>query len=171
MRKILLFLFIFIAVNSYSQEYSADKYKAIFTVNVVRFFSWGDLPKTGNFTIGVLKNHAVANILRENVNGKKFEYLDLVVKEFDNVSELTECNVLYISKDVQISKNSNLFSGRFNKTLIVTEYQSGIPTGSVINFIVNNDRLKFEVSKKTATKQGLLVSNKLDAINNAIIVD
>jgi hypothetical protein len=54
-------------------------------------------------------------------------------------------------------------------TLVITEDEEAIDAGSMINFVVRDQKLKFELSSNNATKSGLVFSNTLASLSNAIV--
>ncbi|HAM97856.1 MAG TPA: DUF4154 domain-containing protein [Marinilabiliales bacterium] len=171
MKKILLFLFIFAFLHSMAQEADVAKYKAMFTLNFIRNIGWPEASKEGDFVIGVLKEPNVAANLKTQTVGKKFGYQNIVIKEFKNVEEVTDCQLLFFSRSVSFSKNSEAIIQKLggSNSLIITESEGAINSGSMINFVVRDDKLKFEISASNAEKFGLKFSTSLSTLSNAIV--
>ncbi len=171
MKKIILF-FLLAAGIIYAQGQTADlaKYKSMFTLNFMRYIGWPDNAKDGDFVIGVLKNSTMANDLKTMTQGKKFGFQNIVIKEFKNIEDITECQMLYVDGNVNFSKNAEVISQKLGKknSLIITDNKGAIASGSMINFVITNNQLKFEVSAENAEKSGLKLSNTLLSMNNAI---
>ncbi len=153
-----------------AQEVELAKYKSLFTLNFIRYIGWPEEAKQGDFVIGVLKNTEMAEQLKDQVVGKKFGYQNIIIKEFKNVDEISNCQILYVDGSINYSKNANLISQKLNNksSLIITEDFGAISKGSMINFVIVDNKLKFEVSSANAEKFGLKLSNSLLAMNNAI---
>ena len=168
---IILFIINSLNNNAYSQT-DLSKYKSMFTVNFIRYVGWSEDATTGNFVIGVLKNEKVASKLKILTKDKKFGYQKIVVKEFNNINEITDCQVLFISKYINFSnKNSLIIKQKLNNknTLIITNSEGAIKKGSMINFVIRNNKLMFEISTSNATLFNLKISSSLTALSNAII--
>jgi hypothetical protein len=146
------------------------KYKALFTVNFIRHIGWDEEARKGDFVIGVVKDKELYNILKGMSKGKKFGFQDVVIKEFKSPAEVTYCQVLYIPDNINLSKHaSTILNNLGNKnSLIVTEKEGATKHGSMINFVIRNDKLKFEISKENAQKWGLQISSKLETMASAI---
>jgi hypothetical protein len=54
--------------------------------------------------------------------------------------------------------------------LIVTETEGGLAQGSVINFVVVEGRVRFEISLESAEKRNLRLSSRLLAVAHAVRV-
>lgn len=170
MRKIYLFLFFLLLIPRVSHG-QIEKYKSVFTLNFIRYIGWPEDSKTGDFVIGVLKDAKIATWLTKQSEGKKFGYQNVVIKQFRSVEELVDCQVLYISSNVNFSRHSAVIKEKLgSSSLIITETEGATKYGSVINFVVRDDNLKFEINNANAQKLGLSISSKLAnmaaAINN-----
>jgi len=136
--------------------------QAMFIYNFTRLIDWPE--KNDNFIIGVIGNNEVFNALTSYTQGKKVGIQNIVVKQFNEVIDITPCNILFVG----FSRTKNLpeilkIIGN-NNTLIITEKSGAIQMGSAINFVIVGDKLKFEIKIDNATKYGLKVSSKLAEI-------
>ena len=168
MRKIVLILFfvLLIPLKGYTQ---VEKYKSVFTLNFIRYIGWADEAKQGDFVIGVLKSSKISDWITKQSAGKKFGYQNVVVKEFSSVEEVTDCQVLYVSSIINFSKHADTLKGKLGKnSLIITEAEGATKHGSVINFVVRDNNLKFEVHEANAQSLGLSISSKLANMAAAI---
>ncbi|NPA36463.1 MAG: YfiR family protein [Chlorobi bacterium] len=168
MKKLLLVIAILILpLFAHSQ---VTKYKAVFTINFIRYIGWPDEAKKGDFVIGVLKDSEFAEFLKSLAKGRKFGFQDVVVKEFSSVDEITYCQVLYIPKTVNLSKNAGKIIDKLGgkNTLIITEKEGATKYGSMINFVIRDNKLKFEVHDENAARLGLQISSKLGNMASAI---
>lgn len=165
---LLIALMSFNNINAQTEE--LNKYKSLFTFNFVRYIGWPPAAKHGDFVIGVVKNSGVAKNLRNITTTKKFGYQNIIIKEFKKIEEITNCQILYISSAANYSKNHALFAEKLlNKnSLIITESNGAINKGSMINFVIKDSKLKFEISANNAKRFGLDFSNSLLTMTNAI---
>jgi len=173
MKKIaILFLLVLSAAVMKAQTVDLTKYKSSFTLNFIRYVGWPDAAKEGDFIIGVLKNSAIANQLKAQTIGKKNGFQNIVIKEFKTVEDISYCQLLYVDGNVNYGKNADIITAKLNNkhTLIITDNSGAIAKGSMINFVIVDDQLKFEVSGANAEKYGLKMSSTLFAMNNAIKV-
>jgi hypothetical protein len=147
------------------------KYKAVFTLNFIRYIGWPDDARKGDFVIGVLKERDIARRIEEQTGGKKFGFQEVVVKEFNSVDELTDCQVLFVSGSYNFEKYSSQIQQKLgNSSLIVTESEGATNHGSMINFVIRNEVLKFEINKENASKKGLQISSRLENMSSAIVL-
>jgi len=172
--KNLIFLFCVLLLISFSssaqESASVSKYKSIFTLSFIRYIGWPEETRQGDFVIGVVKNKEIAKWLRDLSKGKKFGYQNVVIKEFKSPNEISDCQVLYLSGNVSLSKYAatiiNKLGGK--NTLIISEKNGATKYGSMINFVIKDEKLKFEINKTNASNFGLQISSKLGGMANAI---
>jgi len=145
------------------------KAKAMLTLNFIRYIGWTDEARQGDFVIGVIRDKDLANHLRAQSAGKKFGFQEVVVKEFKNVDEVVDCQVIYCSSSVSFSRSANTILSKVGKgSLIITEQEGATNNGSMINFVVRDEKLKFELCKKNAAYAGIQFSSKLEQMTAAI---
>ena len=170
MKKILFLLGVLLLPLTMNGQNEVAKYKSIFTLSFIRYIGWPEEVKQGDFVIGVLKDKTVANWLRDLSKGKKFGYQNVVIKEFKSVDDVTNCQVLYVSDMINMSKHGDKIVEKVGgkNTLIITEKDGATKYGGMINFVIKDEKLKFEIKKDNASKFGLPISSKLSAMNSAI---
>lgn len=151
------------------QAQVVQKAKAMLTLSFIRHIGWADEVRQGDFVIGVVKEREIVSWLEKLSAGKKFGYQDIVVKEFKNVDELEDCQVVFIGAAGNYKKNHETILNKVGKnTLIISESEGATNKGSMINFVVRDDILKFELHKKNAAISGVQFSTKLADMKGAI---
>jgi hypothetical protein len=167
----MLFL-IFITLNSYAvSQTEAEEYKlkAAFLYNFTNFIEWDKSAGENVFIIGVLGPSLINESLIEIAKTKTVNNKKIVIKEFSNPDEITACNILFISQKSLYPLEAILSKINSKNTLTVSEANGYALQGSCINFVVVNDKLKFETSLTAINSAGLKVSSQL--LKLAIIVN
>jgi len=168
MKKILLFLGVMLMPLLMHGQ--VTKYKAVFTTNFIRYIGWPEEARQGDFVIGVIRDKEMVDYFKGLSNGKKFGFQDIVVKEFKSPDEVNYCQVLFIPETINLSKKASTIIDKLGgkNSLIITEKNGATKFGSMINFVIREDKLKFEISKSNAAKFGLQISSKLENMKSAI---
>lgn len=170
MRKFYLMLALLITMPVLMQGQVA-KYKAVFTLNFIRYIGWPEDARQGDFVIGVLQDSDIARRIEQQTGGKKFGFQDVVVKQFNSLDEVTDCQVLFISDGFGFSRNAAQIKQKLgNNSLIVTESEGATAQGAMINFVVRDEVLKFEIHKGNASSNGLQISSRLENMSSAIVL-
>ncbi|WP_088653594.1 YfiR family protein [Geofilum rhodophaeum] len=146
------------------------KFKAVFTLNFIRYIGWPDQSLQGDFVIGVVRNREVADWIRDQSAGKKFGFQDIVVREYRSIEEVDGCQVIFVSSAINIRNNSEVLieKARQTNSLIVSEAEGATAHGAAINFVVRDGVLKFELHKGNAAWMGLQFSSRLEGMAAAI---
>ncbi|MFW6042886.1 MAG: YfiR family protein [Marinilabiliaceae bacterium] len=171
MKKIYLLLALLIMVPVLSMGQVA-KYKAVFTTSFIRYIGWPDEVREGDFVIGVVGAGNIASRIEKQSEGKKFGFQEVIVEEYNSVDDIDrDCQVVYVSERVNFSRNADaIFQKVGDKTLVVTESNGATDHGAMINFVIRDETLKFEIHKGNASENGLQISSRLENMNSAIVL-
>ncbi len=169
MKRILLLFFLLMAVfeTSHAQK---EKFQSLFIYNFTKYIKWPETYNEGNFVIGVYGNSNIINSLNSMVASKKKTGSGsiIVVKKYDSIEEIDDCNILFISENT-ISNLIEIDVGTSSKPiLIITDTPGMAKKGSVINFVEKDGRIRFELNESKASSRGLVVSGSLASL--AIII-
>ena len=141
-----------------------SKMKAIFIMNFTKLVEWPQSYRQGNFVVGVVGESPLYNELVKMSKTKKVANQSLEVKKYKNTDDIGKCHIVYVSKSESESFASILKKVKSNSTLIISEKQGLVDKGAGINFIIKDNRQKFELNKKNVEKYKLKVSSNLEAL-------
>lgn len=170
-RRLLLLLLVFFiargAVLCQVTEQEASL-KAAFIYNFSKYIEWDEKDSQASFIIGIVGNSGISapleKIAKSNtVKGKKISIL-----HFNSVENIQYCNILFISQKLPFPP-SLILEKAGKGTLTVTEEPGYAKLGSAFNFILKNDKLKFEANLKAIYAANLKVSSQL--LKLAVIID
>lgn len=131
---------------------------------VFRFASLIDWPsnyKSGSFVIGVYGDKNVYDLLVKDHGNKTVGAQSLKVKLFNSSSEIERCHILYIDKSKAAEVKDLASKYKSQASLIVSDRAEGLKNGAMINFLFQNNRIQFEISKTNATKSKLVLNSQL----------
>jgi hypothetical protein len=167
MKKIITALVaLFMASTAYMQT-SIPKAQTLFIYNFSRLIEWPANYRTGNFVIGVLGSTEVANELEIYTKGKKVGSQNIQVVRYKAPAEIQNCHIIFVTfaRTKQLAELIPVLNGK--STLIISEKSGALNDGSAINFIVTEDKLKYEVNAENATKFGIKLSAKLQEMSTS----
>ena len=148
---------------------SNAKLKASYIYNFTKYINWPDKYKEGNFVIGVLGtstfyNDLTALLSTKTVGSQKFE-----IKSFTSAESVSGiCHILFVPVENSSMLPDVLKKMKGKSTLIVTEKPGLAKQGSAINFVVENNKQKFELNKSNIEKYSLKVSSTLTSLAIAV---
>ena len=164
-----LFLILALVLIPMLASAQVAKAKAMLTLSFIRYVGWSDAARQGDFVIGVIRDKELANWLKSQSQGKKFGFQDVVIKEFKSLEEVVDCQVIYCSTNLNFNRNANAIISKVGKdTLIITEIEGATAYGSMINFVIREEKLMFELHSKNAQMVGIQFSDKLRNMAAAI---
>ena len=168
MKKLIsIFVLFFVLTSSFKTNSAIDtnaKIKAVFIYNFTKYIEWPQSYKEGDFTIGIIGETSLYSELIKMTETKKVANQTLEVKKFSSPSEVTKCHILYISKDKSADLADIIKKLKNSSTLLVTEENGLVDKGAGINFIIKENRQKFELNKGNVERYKLKVSSNLEAL-------
>ncbi|HUS11805.1 MAG TPA: YfiR family protein, partial [Pyrinomonadaceae bacterium] len=154
-------------VRADEPETIEQRVKAAF---LYRFASYVDWPTSAfsrpgvPFTIAVVGAEAVASELGKMVNGRTLNDRPVVVKRLKAGDPLTDVHILFIGATEAARVQSLAVNAQSRSILSVTESDGALTQGSVINFVVSERKVRFEISLDSAEKSKLKLSSRLLAV-------
>lgn len=115
-------------------------------------------------TIAVTGADVVAAELVQATSGRTVEGRSVTVKRVKSGESLAGVHILFVGKAESARLSQWAQSAQQNSTLIVTESDGALAQGSVINFVMADRRVRFEVALDSAEKSKLKLSSRLLAV-------
>jgi hypothetical protein len=164
MKRIFLLLFYLGFISTIVVQAQNEKFKALFMYNFTKYIEWPASQRTGTFIIGVLGNSSMTAELNTIAGKQKVGTQNIVVKTFNSVNDIEDCNILYLptSKSSLIGEVINKIAGK--PMLIISDKNGLAAQGACINYVMDGDKLKYEINKGSIEKRGLSVSSALLAL-------
>jgi YfiR/HmsC-like len=138
--------------------------KAAFIYNFARFIDWPTQAfssDTSPMIIGVLGKNVFGDSIQQIISGRSIQGHPLEFKEFSSVTDVTNCQVLFISPSEKdhLSKILNHLGN--TNILTVSEPDNFLDEGGMIRLFIVEDKVRFEINNQAAKKAGLTISSKL----------
>jgi uncharacterized protein DUF4154 len=173
-KYIILFVTTIILVGSFSfrpEQMDTQEYilKAAFLYRFTDYIDWGNTNTNSDFTIAILGKSSITNPLIEIAREKKIQGKRIVIKEYQDINDIVDCQVLFISHNYQPGIETVIAKLNNNQALIVAEQPDACAKGAHINFLISDNRLKFEINANAAARTGLKISSEL--LQHAILVN
>ena len=141
--------------------------KAAFIYNFTKYIDWDNGDSENKFIIGILGSSPLDGPINEIAKTSFIKNKKIILKHFSNVEDISYCHILFIPRGNGIPLQTVL--EKVNKgVLTISEERGFAQQGSAINFVVNNDKLKFEINLKALNSAGLKAGSQL--LKLAVIV-
>lgn len=148
-------------------EELGNRIKATF---LYKFASYVDWPENSfasldsPIIIGVLGNEDVAAELRDTVAGRSAQDRPIRAVRIGANAPLTGIHILFVGSAAARRLERVAQAARPHATLMVTDFEGALTQGSMINFVLSDRRLRFEISLPTIERSGLRLSSRLLAV-------
>jgi hypothetical protein len=136
--------------------------KASFLFQFARSNDWPEETKEGNFKIGIHGNRVLFNFLVEKYSNQSIgsQMLEVVWYEEAEMSEYT--HILYSESEGE--DLDRLIKSTGNQPVMVVTSVNGelkMPKGSVMNFVIQSSKIRYELDMDNAILRGLVVGNRI----------
>jgi hypothetical protein len=141
--------------------------KAAFLYKFAEYVDWPMPPGESSdspFTIGVLGSGALAEDLLRMTADRTVDERPVRVRSVTPNEAIDDLQVLFIAGEERGQLSTLLSSAKGRPILTVTETTGALSDGSIINFTVMGERIRFEISLAAAESSRLRLSSRLLAV-------
>lgn len=146
--------------------------KAAFLYKFVGYVDWPSrsFPRADTpVRIGVLGDDSLATELARMVTDRTIEKRPVSIQALDRDEALDGVHVLFVGhrEAARLSTVARTLQSR--PVLLVTEDEGALQRGGMINFVVQDGRVRFQISLPAAEKNGLVLRSGLLAVAQSVI--
>ncbi len=138
--------------------------KAAYLYKFAPFVDWPDPTAefpSGKFRICVVGDRPFDDVLDRAVQGHTIGGRPIVVQPFAGVTGNPGCSVMFVAGHDAQSVAQTLAAVRGSPVLTVTDGAEGPDDSGIINFVVEDSRVRFEINAQAAAANRLTISSKL----------
>jgi hypothetical protein len=146
-------------------SYSEDAVEAEFLYRFTGYVDWPPEALTDpQFTIAVLNADGVAAELEQLLQNRQVRDRPVQVRSIKTIRELSGAPMLYIGPAHRDELRHVISATAGRPVLIVTNEADGLDAGSMVNFVLIDQRVRFEISLDAAHSAGLKIASELLAV-------
>ncbi len=159
--KSLLFALLMVMSVGVKASGNLSNMQAMYIVNFLRLIQWPDASTSNTFVIGVYGNSQTFDQLVEITKTRKVGTKSIEIKKINSTKEAENCQVVFVpvSNSSQIAELQSNLGNR--PCLLISEKEGMNNNGSTIEFVIQNDKLRFRINETRAKQQNLMVSKTL----------
>jgi YfiR/HmsC-like len=138
--------------------------EAVFLFNFSQFVDWPPqafADANAPIVIGVLGSDPFGATLDEVVRGETVKGRALIVRRFRSIEELTDCQILFVSRSERARLEPILQALKGRSVLTVSDLEDFAQEGGVICFVLVESKIRLRVNLGAARAAGLTLSSKL----------
>lgn len=161
--------------SALTEEQLAEyKIKAAFLYKFGSYIEWPDnafAAEDTPFTVGIIGAEELADSLEEIVANRTVGGRPVEVRKLDFADPLSGVQVLFIGQTGPEILASVLETTKQQPVLIVTETEDSLSLGSMINFVVADNKVRFDVALDSAQRSNLKISSRLLAVARKVVTE
>lgn len=147
------------------ERYSAASVEAVYLYRFGGYVEWPPQALSGpRFTIAVLGDDEVAEALSRVLKDHSVARLPASVHRARNVHDLADAQMIYVGEGYRGDLRELISELGHRPVLVVTDEADALEAGSMVNFVIADGRVRFEVSLPSAARAGLKISSQLLAV-------
>lgn len=148
-----------------NEEYTL---KATFLFRFTDYIEWPE-HRSAFFSVAILGQSPITAPLLEIAKVKNVKEKKISVTEYSALEAIDHCQILFVPADCAVPIETILARFANKPVFIITEKEGYCKKGAHLNFIVAENRLKFEINTKAISRSNLTISAFL--LQHAIIVE
>ena len=165
LRSIFL-IFLLILSNTYiTSQTKQNTVKAVFLERFTRFIEW---PQNDTFQdiaipfmIGVVGDEDFFTLLESMYSKIKIKNKPVQIMYIHELDDIGKCNLVYIADIDKFSLNNILNQVADQAILTISNHDGYAEKGVLINFYIQDQRIRFEINENALKKSGLYMSHLL----------
>jgi len=147
-----------------AQTMSEYQLKAAFLVNFGKFIDWPEAEFSSSnvpFVIGVIGADPFGDDLDEAIKGKSIRAHPIVARRISSGGDTSGLELAFIGSSEKTRLAETLRRLNASSAVSVSDIDRFCEAGGIIAFVVDNNRIRFEVNVDAAQKRNLKISSKL----------
>jgi hypothetical protein len=149
-----------ISSGAQAQSLGENDVKAAFVLKLVNFVQWPS-GNTNDLVIGFIGADATSDALQRLAAGKSVNGRRIVVRRLGLDGDLRACQVIFVGDSDRKNTPSVLERVRGTSVLTVGEFNGFGQHGGIVNLLLNEGRIRFEVNPQAADRAHLQISSRL----------
>jgi len=159
------------APNAHATRPSEYQVKAAFLYNFAKFVEWpaeAFADTSAPIILGVLGQDPFGVVLEQTIQGKTVRGRTLVIRRFERIQDVEVCHVLFVSSSEEKHLARILEGLKGSGVLTVSEMEQFARNGGIIQFIMQENKVRFEINVDAAERAGLKISSKLLKLSRVV---
>ena len=134
---------------------------AAMILQLPKYLKWKSLKSSQHFSIGIFgEKSEMLNYFRK-LSSKTYENKKIVIKAFHKLDDISYTHILFIpfENSHKIIPVTKIIGNQ--ETILISEKKQMLKHGTDINFLVKNNKQKFEINTESINKKKIAINNQL----------
>lgn len=161
--KLLSLVFCLCHLPLHAQDQKDNNYRvyAGLLYSFTKYVEWPEQKQAGDFVIGVYGDNEMLTTAQTLMKNRAVSNQKIVVRKVNTEADFAKCHIIFVERAFSHKVKSVQTQTKSNSILLITEGDNLAKKGAGINFVIQDERLKFEMNKAVIESAGLKVSNEL----------
>jgi hypothetical protein len=165
---------VMLAAVTHAQARSVTEYqiKAAFLYNFSKFIEWpaDARPAPGlPIRICILGVNPFGPEMERTIAGKRVDGHPIEAVDLRTLAQARTCQILFLALAESSKLRQALNATAGHGVLVVGEHRGLAEQGAAINFVVDEDRVRFDINARAASSAHLKISSKLLALARKVV--
>jgi hypothetical protein len=148
---------------------SEDSVKAAYVLKFLNYVEWPPSAINGPYVIGVANDDAMLAELQRQSAGRSINRREVKVRRIAADEPLGGVQVLFAGGRNERARQAVLQQASGQPVLLVSDAEGALQQGSMINFRLVDQRVRFEVALEPVRRAGLQLNTRLLSVAIAVI--
>jgi hypothetical protein len=162
---VFLFLLSLIAPTALAEEVhpTESQVEAAYLYNFGKFVKWEDerSSRSGSREICVLGKDPFGGVLDSTVAGESIDGKKITVSRPANLQDTSQCSILFVSSS-EVNRLGPIFAAaQRSQVLTVSNIPHFAERGGIIEFVIQQGRIRFTVNRRAAEESHMILSSEL----------
>jgi hypothetical protein len=170
--NLILVLFLFLGADIALCQVEEYELKAVYLERITRFIEWPDETESfmtdDSFVIGVLGENPFGTRLTDLYAERKIKDKKIKVRYLSQLNEIEGCHLLFISRSMSEELPQVLEITAKKPILTVGDTKGFAEKGVLVNFFIENDKLRFEINERGLHEAGILIDSLLLKVSKIV---
>jgi hypothetical protein len=140
---------------------SSGDVEAAYLYNFGKFVRWPESPGRGTMFICVAGKDSFAQTVGRLVTGERIADRPLEVRSLERPNTVDGCSILYVGTGERARLAEFLAAADGKQILTVGDSPDFLARGGIIQFVLQDDHVRFSVNLNAASRNGLTLSSEL----------
>jgi hypothetical protein len=143
--------------------------EAAYLYNFGKFVRWPDDPSHGPVLICVAGKDPFAQTVAHLVTGERLNDRPLQVRNLDRASAVQGCSILFVGDGQRAQMDAYVAAADGKPILTVGDSPDFLARGGIVQFVFEEDHVRFSVNINAAKRNGLALSSQLLKVAVSIV--
>ncbi len=142
----------------------ANRVKAAYVLRIAHYVEWpgSSFPTaTAPIRVAVVGGDSFADVLEKTVKGRKIGKRGFKIERVGTADQALDCQVVVLGDGADWQADSLIRATRNKPVLTVSQKPGFARAGGRLNFVIVDERMRFEINQGSAKEGGLKVSSQL----------